>query len=568
MIRQTLYVMTFTGLWSAVARILDREHGWRPVLYAGLDTPEARGPDGAFRDVPFLDVADARRGRTPDHLAHVPDRAVDPALLHALAPAEAVIFEGMTRFLAPQEAGTVAQRRSLYEDMVRCWEGLLRRFQVEIVVAASQPHRVFDHVLQLVCHHHRIPFLALDVTSLPHLAFASTVAGDQTWPFREALASLPADAAPRLPATREALERVRGSYSTGRPTFESRAGFHTEAARARRRSLRGRLSRRIPQELTIAIQAAKLALRGQLTRPLPTLLRFHTRDGAVEARGWPAPACALDVIRRDLRTVRTVRAAAAWYRAHLEPVDWERPFLYFPANYMPERSTVPDAGLYHDYSLILDVLNATAPADWNIYFREHPRSLTWPVDGDNPRSVRFYERLRRVCPRLRFIGADVDPFRLIDGAQAVALATGTTGWEALARGTPVLSFGDYWYQGCPGVWPVHAAGDAEAALAAIASGVRIADRAVGRYLAAVESLCDDLSFYYRDNTRARIAFAGTTVPAPEWTADDARRMAAELVRGRERYVWRFRPDGSRAGAASAPDHGGGAERLDPPVPVQ
>jgi hypothetical protein len=531
--------MTFTELWSSVARRLEQDHVWTPVLYVGLDTPEARGPSGAFGGVPFLDVADARLGAPSDDLAQVVDKAPDPAVLDALAPEEAIIFEGMTRFLAPQNAGTVPQRTGLYHDMLRMWSGILRRFQVDTVVAASQPHRVFDYVLQLICDHHRIPFLALDKTSLEHLVYAATGVADRTWLFREALAHMPRGIVPRLPPTRMALRRGEGSYAEGRPTHSSRSGFNTEAARRRRQSLRGRIARRFPQEATILFQALKLLLRGQLGSRLKTAMTFRSADGDVEARGWAELATAWDLVRRDLRTVRAVRAAEGWYRERIESVDWDTPFIYFPANYMPERSTVPDAGLFHDYGLILDVLEAAVPPDWNIYLKEHPRALAWPVEGDNPRTVRFYERLRRVCPRLKVIGWDEDPFRLIDSARAVALATGTTGWEAIARGTPVLSFGDYWYQSCPGVWPIRSVEDAEGAIRSIAAGQRVERQDVERYLAAVESLCVDLSFYFRDNTRARIELSGSAGGTPDWTDADVGRMSDELARGRERACRRY-----------------------------
>jgi hypothetical protein len=64
--------------------------------------------------------------------------------------------------------------------------------------------------------------------------------------------------------------------------------------------------------------------------------------------------------------------------------------------------------------------------------------------------------------------------------------TGTTGWEAIARGVPVLCFGTAWYQGCDGVFDARRLEGLDAGVEAIAGGARPDARKVRLFLKAVE----------------------------------------------------------------------------------
>jgi hypothetical protein len=63
-----------------------------------------------------------------------------------------------------------------------------------------------------------------------------------------------------------------------------------------------------------------------------------------------------------------------------------------------------------------------------------------------------------------------DSFDLIDRSLAVATTGGTAGIEAVARGKPVLLFGDAWYRNCPGVYRVRNCKDVSLVINCILDG--------------------------------------------------------------------------------------------------
>jgi len=69
---------------------------------------------------------------------------------------------------------------------------------------------------------------------------------------------------------------------------------------------------------------------------------------------------------------------------------------------------------------------------------------------------------------------------------AVATLTGTTGWEALMKGKPVLSFGYAWYAGCEGVFSVRDIEACTQAMKLIEQGMQLDNNKVRSFLTAID----------------------------------------------------------------------------------
>jgi capsule polysaccharide export protein KpsC/LpsZ len=106
--------------------------------------------------------------------------------------------------------------------------------------------------------------------------------------------------------------------------------------------------------------------------------------------------------------------------------------------------------LFVDQLLCIEVLAKHIPADHLLYVREHPSQFYSHTEGHTSRLVEFYDDLL-AYPQVRFMPLDIDPFLLITKASAVATVTGTSGWEAMALGKPVINFGLSWYEKYAGV---------------------------------------------------------------------------------------------------------------------
>ncbi len=109
-------------------------------------------------------------------------------------------------------------------------------------------------------------------------------------------------------------------------------------------------------------------------------------------------------------------------------------YIYYPLHVNPEYSTNFQGTMWMDQTYNIEVLSKSVPVDWLIYVKEHPAMLIARVRPDE-----FYRRIRRL-PNVRMASVSIDSHEMIMGAQMVAIVTGTTGWEAILRGKPVLQF--------------------------------------------------------------------------------------------------------------------------------
>jgi hypothetical protein len=143
------------------------------------------------------------------------------------------------------------------------------------------------------------------------------------------------------------------------------------------------------------------------------------------------------------RFVRMARVVEAQRRRIFErPVSGERYVLY-PIHYQPEASTLVQAPMYLDQLNLVRDIAASLPVDHRLYVKEH-------VTNRGRRDIAFYQALRAI-PSVRLLGPDEDTWQLIRDASAIAVITGTVGWEGVMFGRPVITFGEVFINHHPSV---------------------------------------------------------------------------------------------------------------------
>lgn len=177
--------------------------------------------------------------------------------------------------------------------------------------------------------------------------------------------------------------------------------------------------------------------RGDVTRFRDAVARY------LGDRDDPTMITPLAMIEGRLRRMARVRLAARlWDR----PRPGE-PYVLYALHFQPEASTLVQAPMYVDQLALLRDLAASLPIGHRLYVKEH-------LSSRGRRPLAFYRALRAI-PAVRLLSPDEDSFALVREARAVAVLTGTIGWEALMLGRPVVSFGDVFYNLLP---HVHRAG--------------------------------------------------------------------------------------------------------------
>lgn len=132
-------------------------------------------------------------------------------------------------------------------------------------------------------------------------------------------------------------------------------------------------------------------------------------------------------------------------------VSYTERYVYFPLHMQPEVSTSGLGKPYFDQLLAIEQLAGILPREWKIYVKEHPcQGKIW-VHNHQHRSTHFYERLMRL-PQVVYLSAEVGNYDLMRHSQFVSTISGSSGWEAIKGGKPVLIFGRAWYATLPGVF--------------------------------------------------------------------------------------------------------------------
>lgn len=438
-----------------MAVLLRRDLGWEPCYWIG----RPRVVDGLAAQFPaavFHDHGDAILARPPECCRDLPLPALDESLLEQLALCESIVLRMMDRIDYALVLNH-ADRRKLYYDHLRYWSAVLDRYQPDILFNASTPHQVYDFVLQELCRLRGVRLVMFGLGFDLNLLFCKDDYRQGSGHIGALCASRLADnaAAPvELSADIEArLARVGRSYDEAIPTL-------------------------VANQLKDDDRQSAIVSPLKVAKALAQTLRLGVRmvAGALSAdpAGWKRAEAAkrywVEWIYRELTGPLRLFKLKRYYRQLAAPVDLSKPYIYLPLAYQPELSSSPEGGLFVEQLLMVDLLSHAAPLGWRICIKEHPIQFTYSL-GTN-RSVRsheFYEALKAL-PNVDLVPLETVPFTLIDNARAVATVTGTSGWEAMVRGKPVLHFGYPWWQGCPGSFHTPDLASCRDALARVAAG--------------------------------------------------------------------------------------------------
>ena len=114
------------------------------------------------------------------------------------------------------------------------------------------------------------------------------------------------------------------------------------------------------------------------------------------------------------------------------PDDGQK-YLYFPLYNIPEYSSNFQSTMWLNIVSAVEALSKSIPGDWIIVLKEHPTGLE-----HNYRQKDFYHQLSRI-PNVEFAPILADSNQIITNAELVFVTVGTSGWEAILKGVPVLS---------------------------------------------------------------------------------------------------------------------------------
>jgi hypothetical protein len=147
------------------------------------------------------------------------------------------------------------------------------------------------------------------------------------------------------------------------------------------------------------------------------------------------------VMQRGRRLVRSYLAEAL---SLFESPRAGEQYVLYPLHYQPEATTLVLAPYYLNQVALIEDIAKSLPAGFRLYVKEHIVSRgRWPLE--------FYAAIRRV-PGVRLLSPNENTWALVRGAAAIAVITGTMGWEGILIDKPVVTFGRVFYNRYPLVY--------------------------------------------------------------------------------------------------------------------
>lgn len=471
--------------WGAVAQTLNKEQQWEICYWLGKAEMQAHlSPLLANQNFVFHISEEAIRGLPAPALADLPLAALDSQELERYSPHQNHVLTMMDRM----DLGytfSYSERMQLYYRYLSYWLAVLQHMKPDLVVFPISPHVAYDYVLYFLAQDLGIPTLLFERASLPGYVFP-VQSFEQGSPallshYRHLLAS---GAKAQLSPTSQAyVDSMRAQNIQAMPDY-SNLGPKSPPLPARtwQRFLQ---PRRYWQKLAYTYERIYKKVKPYL-EPVP---RNYMKQRWI-------PMSRSRVTARQLRwywDVTGPRLRHRWYQYYhqlTQDPQLDKPYIFFPLHYQPERTTAPGGGSYVHQDLAVKLLAANLPEGWHMVVKEHPRQITdkhGRSRGEMSRSMSFYDALAET-PGVILAPLSFSSQKLIDGARAVVTLTGSPGWEAVLRNKPAIVLGYASYRGCEGVFYTPDGPSCAAALGQIAGGYQVNPEKVDLFIQAIETI--------------------------------------------------------------------------------
>lgn len=483
---RAMFLECSAPFWEVVADDLARDPGLEPVYWTGLPH-YASALRARFPSLMYHDCTDAKYGRGGVEAYYAP-RGLDVPASEVWREDAQTLLDMLSRFDLSRDFGFVDRRRHL-RRLFTYWLNALDEIRPDVAVFPNPPHVVYDYIVYRLCLKRGIRTVMWCDTAVTEdhirLSLSLTTFEEGSRLLRETYARLLAERPLRQPRLSDgvaaSLAAQRAPYEVARPEPERRA---REAAEDREREeFRAR-----DREYLRNVAARDVGVASGFAPPSRDWLTSCWKELGVPLDASFEGPFAWSKFELTARWWwKSTSERRAFYDELVRPVDVSSPWVYLPLAGQPERTSNPQGGIFTDQTLMIEMLVDALPAGWQLLVREHGRHFDAVFHGHTCRTPEFYTDVAAM-PRVSWVGLDVDPFTLIDGARAVATIAGTSGWEALVRGVPALVFGATWYAECDGAHQVRTRDECRDALARIAAGSRPDRRKVDLFAEAIDTV--------------------------------------------------------------------------------
>ncbi len=439
--KRVLYNTSVVDPFLAVAKKLQIEDGFEPAYWIGFDYDDSeRLIPEAFPGICYQSYPDAWKGIFSEEIAKKATECyIDVDFLNDFARYELQAIKMMDRMDFDRYSFNFMERERHYLNLLKCWMAVIDMYNIDIVISAVNPHRVYDYVLYLLCKKRNIKFICFQYSLCPGRIYALdniyTIGDMLSLSYQKYLGadSLTKDNLPE--DIRKQYDKVQKNYNEAQPTYmkaheinakKNNSALYVDWSYLKKKGLFGKNGLLSLGKVTVTMRKNR---KFSLENSTDTLWEAANRQ------------------RTKLKFNRKMRNL---YNSLVSsPVEGEK-YVFLPLHYQPEATTSPAGDIFVNQTLCVETLLKNLPKEYFVYVKEHPQQLQSHTLGQTSRIETFYTDLLK-SKRVRLMPLDMDSYSLMRNATAVATVTGTVGWEALMHRIPVIIFGLIWYEKMPGV---------------------------------------------------------------------------------------------------------------------
>lgn len=426
-------------------------------------------------------------------------------LLEALSPYEPMALKMLMR-ITEFDIFDFEEAKRLYIKHVRFWNHMLEERNINFVILTGVPHHTHDYVIHALAQIKRIPMCIMTPMSIPSRLFTGTSLDDIWKKTAQAYLEMP-DGEVELPPDIERFYQAVQYKNTGTDDGLVHGGkFKKPHYKFHKHRMLSYVERRVVWHRLLS--RIKHGVKLSLTEHDWSHFAEYRRRNKEDLR-------LVRMTRRKLRTMQTLKD----YNKIAELPDYNSPFVVYMLHMQPEGSTLPQAGVFVEQYLAVQILaKALENTGIRLYVKEH---YVQPY-----RSRDFYRTLQEIRG-VHLIRSTVDSKELLRHCLASSTCTGTIIIESIINGKPALVFGSGGTEYAPGVFKVKNAEECSRALREIQSeDFHIDQRDVRRYLKA---FADHSVYAYLDPRKAQDNPALSLEESEAHIAD----WAAECIREQE-----------------------------------
>lgn len=402
----------------------------------------AKDPDDEFPETVFQDY-DSARLCLPVRGIELPDfLPPDETLIEKLYKEESLVLTMMNKQF---DWMCVDERRHLYYRMLSYWNGIMKKYNPDLIILSSLPHAPFEYVIYALAKLYNIKIIMFDgiIIGIP--------LGDRKIMF--------VDSWQKSAILTKTIEKNKGENFSLKDLSRDLQNYYllhmTESTD--------------PAPIYLKDDKKLNSFSKILFRKMKIILR-SIKDRSIFEKAFSR------LFKLSKGTIQQE------YQSFQKEADMAKKFVYLPLNYQPECTTSPQGDMFADQILMIETISASLPAGWLLYVKEHPAQ--WFPRGSNFFSSRYRGYYTKIVQlkNVRLIPVETDHYALIRNAGVVATVTGTAGFEGILRGKPVIVFGYPWYMSCHGVFKVNGVALCKKALEEIIGGFQIEQQQVINFL--------------------------------------------------------------------------------------